>query len=240
MKTLPSFHPDDLIPVMVILTTVLAYLAYWYLSQAKFILKIIEERSTQKSYLLKKVLWQRLSGVFFLGILPGSVLLIFLPFTLKELGLFYQISNETILLTIILIVIVVIINSFAASNPENLKNYPQIRIPGWNLSIVFINMISWSLYLMAYEFLFRGILLFGLIKPFGIWPAIAINVALYSLVHFPKGIRETLGAIPLGFVLSILTVQTGTIWIAIIVHIGMALSNDYFSFKANPEFKFIK
>jgi membrane protease YdiL (CAAX protease family) len=239
MKPLPSFHPDDLIPVMVVLITILGYLAYWYLSHAKFILRIIEKRSTQESYLLKKVLWQRLSGVFFLGILPGSVLLI-LSFTLKELGLFYQISNNTILPTLILIVIVVVINSFAASNPENLKNYPQIRISGWNLSLIFINVISWSLYLMAYEFLFRGILLFGLIKPFGIWPAIAINVALYSLVHFPKGIRETLGAIPLGFVLSILTIQTGTIWIAVFVHIGMALSNDYFSFKANPEFKFIK
>ncbi len=240
MKPIPVFQPDDLIPVTIILTTVIAYFGYWYVSQSGYVLKIIEKRSGRESFLIKKVLWQRLSGVFFLGVLPGFIVLNILPFHLKDFGLLYQMSNEAILWTLILILIVVIINFISASNPKNLRDYPQIRTPGWNLSIIFINAISWSLYLLAYEFLFRGILLFGLIDSFGIWPAIVINVALYSLVHFPKGARETLGAIPLGFVLSILTLQTGTIWLAIIVHIGMALSNDYFSFRANPVFKIVK
>lgn len=240
MIPLPSFQPDDLIPVTVVLITTFSYLAYWYISRAKSVLRIVKDRSDQEAFLLKKVLWQRLSGVFFLGVLPGFVVLVFLPFDLKGLGLTYLISNETISWSLGLSAIVIFINFFAASNPENLKSYPQIRISNWDFTIFLINVISWSVYLMAYEFLFRGILLLGLVDSFGIWPTIAINVALYSLVHFPKGARETLGAIPLGFILSLLTIKTGNIWIAFFVHLSMALSNDYFSFKANPGFKTIK
>ncbi|MFN8134788.1 MAG: CPBP family intramembrane glutamic endopeptidase [Bacteroidales bacterium] len=60
-----------------------------------------------------------------------------------------------------------------------------------------------------------------------LWPAIALNTAIYMLVHIPKGIKETLGAIPLGVLLCYLTVQTGSIWIAVMVHIVMALSNEW-------------
>ena len=43
------------------------------------------------------------------------------------------------------------------------------------------------------------------------WPAIAINIALYSATHILKGLDETIGAIPLGFVLCLLTISSGTI-----------------------------
>ena len=31
-----------------------------------------------------------------------------------------------------------------------------------------------------------------LIDPLGMWPAIAINIALYSATHIPKGLDETI------------------------------------------------
>ncbi|MEZ5021390.1 MAG: CPBP family intramembrane glutamic endopeptidase [Bacteroidales bacterium] len=64
--------------------------------------------------------------------------------------------------------------------------------------------------------LFRGVLLFGLAKPLGPVVATAVNVILYSAAHIPKGKGETLGAIPFGMVLCILTLVSGTIWIALL------------------------
>ena len=49
---------------------------------------------------------------------------------------------------------------------------------------------GWFLYLFGYEFLFRGVLLIPLIDPLGMWPAIAINIAVYSATHIPKGRRN--------------------------------------------------
>ena len=99
------------------------------------------------------------------------------------------------------------------------------------------NALGWAAYLFGYEILFRGILLFPLVAEFGVWPAIAVNIALYSSTHIPKGLDETIGAIPLGIVLCVLTLLTGTIWIAFFVHLAMALTNSFTALKHHPEMK---
>jgi membrane protease YdiL (CAAX protease family) len=70
-----------------------------------------------------------------------------------------------------------------------------------------------------------------------IW-AIAINVALYALAHTPKGPRETLGSIPLGVVLCLATIDTGSIWAAFLIHVIMSQLNDYLAVRANPDMRF--
>ncbi len=240
MDLLPDFHSNDLVPVTIILTVTFGFLAYWYISLSENILRKIRQGSSSRLFLLKKVLWQRLMGVLFLGILPGLAILLLLHFNLNDLGVVFLNSGKTVGWIILLPFIIVPGSYFTPKNQQHLKNYPQIRIKNWNPALIFINIISWSLYLLAYEFLFRGVLLLGLNAIYGAWPAITINIAIYSLAHFPKGKKEALGAIPIGLTLSILTLNSGTIWIAFFAHLTMALSNDYFSIKSNPDFKFTK
>jgi len=83
--------------------------------------------------------------------------------------------------------------------------------------------------------LFRGVLLVPLVEPLGVWAAIAINIALYSATHIPKGLDETIGAIPLGFTLCLLTLASGTIWIAFFVHLAMAWTNSLTALKYSTE-----
>ncbi|RME04338.1 MAG: CPBP family intramembrane metalloprotease, partial [Bacteroidetes bacterium] len=99
----------------------------------------------------------------------------------------------------------------------------------WPRSVVVASAVTWVLYLLAYEFMFRGWLFFTCLDAMGPELAIVVNVSLYALVHVPKGFNETVGAIPLGALLCWLTMQTGTIWIAFLVHSIMALSNEWFS-----------
>ena len=61
-----------------------------------------------------------------------------------------------------------------------------------------------------------------------------IGWAFYSATHIPKGLDETIGAIPLGAVLCLLTYASGTIWIAVIVHIAMAWANCLTALKPSP------
>jgi membrane protease YdiL (CAAX protease family) len=124
---------------------------------------------------------------------------------------------------------------FSAKKPKNLVNYPQIRAKNWDRKTFYINLLCLAIYLFGYELLFRGVLLFPLAETLGIWPAIAINIALYAATHIPKGLDETIGAAPLGLVLCILTLQSGNIWIAFLVHVALAWTNSLTALRYHPD-----
>ena len=178
------------------------------------------------------VVFQRFCGVFFLGVLPLITVILFFNSSLVELGVNTKNMLPTLGYTLGLLIVVIFMNSRNGGTKDNLVFYPQIRTFPWTKSTFFTNSWSWIAYLIAYEFLFRGILFFGTVNYIGLTEAIILNAAIYALVHIPKGIKETLGAIPLGVVLCIISYQCGNMWTALLVHIGLALSNDYFSHKA--------
>ncbi len=126
-----------------------------------------------------------------------------------------------------------------AGRPENLKNYPQLRISRWTTGLVFFNSLSWVFYLAGYEIILRGFLLFPSLQSLPLAIAILLNLILYSLAHLPKGPKETLGSIPFGLLLCILTAITGNIWNAFVIHATLAVSNDFYSIKANPRMLFV-
>ena len=74
----------------------------------------------------------------------------------------------------------------------------------------------------------------------GEWQAIALNCALYSFAHFYKGPGESFGSIPVGLILCYLTLLTGNIWMAVLIHCVMALSNEWFSLYFHPEMRLVK
>tara|TARA_B100000886_G_scaffold233042_1_gene162801 strand:- start:646 stop:1182 length:537 start_codon:yes stop_codon:yes gene_type:complete len=178
-----------------------------------------------------------------MGIFPTTICLILLPeITLSDLGLtlIYETSLFSLFWIFVLSAIIVPLTYLSAQKPKNMVNYPQIRAKVWSKKMLFINALGWFLYLFGYEFLFRGILLIPLIEPLGMWPAIAINIALYSATHIPKGLDETIGAIPLGFILCLLTISSGTIWIAFIVHVVIAWTNTFTALKFHPDMELQK
>jgi membrane protease YdiL (CAAX protease family) len=131
--------------------------------------------------------------------------------------------------SIILAVLLVPMGMLNAKGKDHLAIYPQVRMKEWHSMEYITNIFSWGLYLLAYEFLFRGILFLGLIPFVGLYPAIIINTVLYTLAHLYKGKKETLGSIPLGIVLCLITAHTQTIWIAFAVHWIMATNNFVWS-----------
>ena len=179
------------------------------------------------------VLFQRLLGFAIFGILPVVIIQFPEGTDISQFGIKCPVQ-ATWYWTAFLSVLVVVMNLLNASRPANLAMYPQVRKKEWSVKLFVASALTWILYLIGYEFLFRGFLLFAALPVMGLWPAIALNTAIYMLVHLPKGIKETLGAIPLGVILCYLTVQTGSIWIAVLVHIVMALSNEWLSLRAHP------
>jgi membrane protease YdiL (CAAX protease family) len=147
-------------------------------------------------------------------------------------------SLVTLIVVIITAIITLSISWITSRSKENLATYPQIREKEWTISLLSLSAISWIAYLFAYEFMYRGFLLFSCYYAFGTWPAIIINISLYSLTHLVKNKREGIGAFFIGIVLCSLVLYVGSLWVAFYIHVIMALSNEWFSIRIHPDMNF--
>lgn len=242
-----SFLPDtglkmkDLAMIVPVALTIITFIIYWFIADSQKLRSLFYERYDDDTASTYHILLSKVMGFIIMGVVPMAICLLVIPdYSLKDYGLALRPETrpETILWILILSPVVMVLTFLGANKPLNLLSYPQIRAKIWKPVTILIAVTGWALYLLGYETLFRGILLFPVADNLGIWPAVTINTALYSATHIPKGINEAVGAIPLGIVLCLLTLGTGTIWIAFFVHLFMALTNCFASLKYNPDMIF--
>lgn len=232
---------EDLRVFIPVVSGLIAFIIFWFTSKSKKLGQLFINKFGPDKGSANFIISTRYLGGFLLGIIPAAVYFIAFPETsLSDLGL--TIVGKTLISTLAWVValglVVIPMAWSSAKKPENLINFPQIRAKNWDFKMVVANLAAWAIYLLGYEFFFRGVLLFPLVDAIGVWPAIAINIGLYSATHIPKGLSETIGAIPFAIVLCILTLLTGTIWIAFIVHLALAWTNSLVALKYNPEMQY--
>lgn len=227
-------------PVVTIGLTLFGLVGYWVtITNSSLESKFIKILGKQKGRVEWVMFW-RYAGVFYFAIIPSIVVFSLFSHNLAFYGVSLVNLPESLLWILGFSLVIVLMQSKSARQPENIDQYPQIRLNDWTGGLIIKNSLGWFIYLLAYEFMYRGILLFGLIDAFGIWPAIMVNTIIYSLAHIPKGNREALAAIPFGIVLCYLTIRTETIWIAVFVHLALALSNDYFALAESKTMRFVR
>jgi membrane protease YdiL (CAAX protease family) len=238
MNEIINWKPETAGAVITIILSAICFAIYWFLQGSPRIRKNIFIDPTADKAWIKLVGFQKLSGFFFLGLIPLICMTALYPRSLENYGLNLRELQTSFRFIIPLALALVAINYFASRSPVSLATYPQMRIGKWSLKLALINSLFWAMYLFAYEFLFRGILFFTCYEAFGFWPATAINIALYSATHIPKGPAETFGTIPYGIILCIATATTGSILVAFVTHLIMALSNDFFSIHHSEEMSY--
>jgi membrane protease YdiL (CAAX protease family) len=184
------------------------------------------------------VLLQRISAIFLFGLVPAILIMFVFMKHPSSYGFVMKNSLITLIVVIATALIAVSISWLTSRSQENLNTYPQIREKEWTISLILLSAISWIAYLFAYEFMYRGFLLFSCYYAFGTWPAIIINTSLYSLTHLVKNKREGIGAFFIGIILCVLVLHIGSLWVAFYIHVVMALSNEWFSIRAHPDMNF--
>ncbi len=208
----------------------IGFVFYFFLAERlkglKFLSSPVDPEDNTKFILVKRAL-----GFLILGIIPSILFLILTNKSFKETGFRLNINKDTLLLVLLFAGLFIPVNFFNSRQKQNLALYPEIRKRHWSVGLVIVSALSWIAYLLAYEFLFRGILLFPAVKLMGFWPAILLNTSLYTLVHLPKGIKESLGSIPMGIILCSLAIFTGSFWIAFFIHVILALTNEWYSIR---------
>lgn len=221
--------------VAIYLGFIAGFLLYHAIGSSPNVKKYIFSKSSKGNISRNHVLIHRMTGFFSFFILPAAIIFLVPDATFNELGIIPTIQADTIIFSLLIAIPLVLLSYITSKSPVNLLEYPQIRNAEWNPGLLVISGITWILYLFAYEFTFRGILLFSLIEALGILPAIILNITIYALVHVPKNLREAIGAVPLGFVLCLAAWKTGNFMVAFIAHCSLALSNEWFSLYNHPE-----
>ena len=82
--------------------------------------------------------------------------------------------------------------------------------------------------MFAWEFIWRGFMLFGLEKKFGGY-AVLMQMIPFVILHNGKPFLETFGAILGGIALGILALRTRSIYYCVLTHIGVMFSIDIIS-----------
>ncbi len=116
---------------------------------------------------------------------------------------------------------------WASNNDRFLRTYPFYRLAE-NESL-WPRLIAWEIVyavqFIALEFFFRGFLLHGTKRRFGVY-AIFVMMLPYCIIHFGKPMPETLGAIVAGIVLGFMSLKTGSIGMGAALHIAIAWTMD--------------
>lgn len=232
---IPVWNPSYLAPILALSTLTIGFSLYHFVSlseklRARFITKYGSTKGPTQ------FLWfSRYLGCLSIGLIPFVLTLWVLDKSPADLGLSFKNTGTSLLWIGALACLIIPMNFFNARKPKNLSFYPNVREKKWTKGMVAHNAFTWIAYLFGYELMFRGLLLFTTVEFMGAWPAIILNTALYALVHIPKNLEETIGAVPLGLLLCLITLSTGTFWVAFGVHVCLALSNFFFSLRNHPE-----
>lgn len=180
------------------------------------------------------VLYRRLLGTLVFGLTPFLVIVLVFRRSVEDYGFASGSFGRSVLWWIPMAAVLVFIMYFWSRTEKNLEMYPQMRVGRWTPGLMALSALSWITYLLGYEFLFRGFLLFACLESFGYWPAVILNLCLYSLAHLRKGSGELIGSLVFGFLLCTVTLHLGSAWFAVLAHITMALSNEWFSLQRHP------
>ena len=89
-------------------------------------------------------------------------------------------------------------------------------------------LLNYALYMFAWEFLFRGYMLFGLEKSIG-KSAIFVQAIPFVLLHLGKPFLETLFCIPGGFILGYVSYRTRSFLPCFIIHLGIYVMMVFFA-----------
>jgi len=219
---------------------VLIVVTFFFFNFRKNIFNQLLAKSRLNSTQTRQILFMRIFGFVFFGIIPAFIIIYVYKLSMKEYGLTMHINFLSFILILLFGGFFILLNSIHAKSKENLKIYPQIRIQNWNYSLLIISAFSWLVYLFAYEFMFRGFLFFSCINEMGIFVAIFINITLYAFAHLTKSTRELIGAIPMGIILCYITYYSKSFIPAFWIHSCLAISNEWYSIKYNSVIKINK
>ena len=108
------------------------------------------------------------------------------------------------------------------------STYPKVPAVAASASLYLLYELVYLTKWTAWEFFFRGFMLFGFEKDFGV-RAVLISTIPFAVMHMHKPVPEMVGSIFAGFLLCWIARQNRSIWPGVLLHSGVAATMDLFA-----------
>ncbi len=204
----------------------MGYLTYFFSRDSRLVQKLAGRLGDTHRRKVYGIYLPRLLGFCLLGVVPWGLSVLVYASPPAQYGLSLPRGEHALLVSLGSIAIFALACSLRSGKRIDQSIYPQVKLSDWTIKDHLLNALTWSLYLLGYEFMLRGLLFFSCLAAFGLVPAIAINSTVYSLIHIFKGRQEAFGAFFLGIVLCLVAYYTNSFVIALVLHVILAVSND--------------
>lgn len=219
---------DRKVLIILLSVSVLQTISWYFTSRRFFRYNYFEQLQFDKNVFLYEYLYWFIGDFVTLFIVPVLIIKLFIKEHLQDYGLKKGDHKTGIKYSLIFLAIMIPIIWFVSTSSEFIQTYPQLNDAkySWGLFLIFETGIL--LYMVAWEFIWRGFLLFGLEAKFGYY-AVLFQMIPFVILHNGKPAIETFGAIIAGLALGILALRTRSILYCIITHAGVMFFIDLVS-----------
>lgn len=227
-KTFFKYGIWDQASIVVVLAAVIPTLHSYFGSRKFFIKNFSANFQSTSDVEYYAVLYFFFSALLLMGIIPALLIKYSFKKKLSDFGLNLGNYKLGFRLILILFPIIAIFFLIPAAFQEEIKQFYPFYKPGLDDHFIFLRMelLRGILFYFAWEFFFRGFILFGLREYVGDWLAILIQTVPSCLWHIGYPTGEIVMSIPAGIMFGIITVRTNSIIYPFILHwfIGIFLN----------------
>lgn len=193
----------------------------WFLDRMRSLTGIEHQRFHEHG-------WSHCVAVVVLMLTPMILTWILARVNPLELGLGVRKAGKEILLVLGLWAAFLPVVWFMSGTESFARTYPRFGPAEASFAMFAayegFYLVKW----IAWEFFFRGFMLFGFEKDFGS-RAVLISTIPFVLMHFGKPEMEVLGSLFAGFILCFIALRSRSIWPGVILHWLVASSMDFFA-----------
>ncbi len=220
---------DKKVVIVLLSVAVLQTVSYYYTSRRFFRIHFYRDflSGNGNVALIEYLFW--FIGDFVTFFLVGSLIIKFLlKEKVKDFGLTFGDYKTGFYFTFIFMIVMIPILWIVSSYPAFTAKYPHLASAKGDWGIFFVFEAGMFIYMFAWEFIWRGFMLFGLEKRFGYY-AVLMQMIPFVILHNGKPDIETFSAILGGIALGALALRTRTFLYGVFVHFGIMFSIDFFS-----------
>lgn len=215
-------------PVIVFLAVAVLQTVSWYYTSRSFFIRNLREHFIHSEAdllsLLEYLYW--FIGDFFTNfVVPVLIIRFLFQEKAKDFGITTGDIKSGLGYTGVSLLIMLPLVWYASSRPEFLLVYPHL-LPArdsWELFLWYET--GMLLYMISWEFIWRGFMLFGLYPKFGYY-AVLIQMIPFLILHNGKPALETFSAIAGGIALGAIALRTGSFIYGIIIHFAIMFAID--------------
>ena len=219
---------DRKVIIIFLSVAILQTISWYYTSRNFFRINFFPYYQNNSDVFLYEYLYWFIGDFFTFFILSIIVIKFILKENLRNYGLQFGDYRTGLALSAIFFLVMIPAIWFFSAEPDFSEKYPHLLSTRNNYIEFFIYELGMMLYMISWEFIWRGFMLFGLKEKFGYY-SVMMQMIPFVILHNGKPAAETFGAIAGGIALGVLALRTNSILYCVITHMGIMFTIDLIS-----------